>query len=144
MQKRNNKARFAFISSQLSPGFCINRYQMHLNLLNSFLFFFSQTHKAKPSFGVGRKGKLYCVLVGILWTAFSRVIFSHYSSQKIHNAAVEMNCVRQLKEICDNNPMWKKHFYMHISKVFIKLVGTKTFVFPQVPEFTRMPKAIQC
>lgn len=49
--------------------------------------------------------------------------------------------IRQLEEICDNKPMWKTHcFYMHISKVFIKLVGTKTFVFPQVTEFTRSPK----
>lgn len=54
-----------------------------------------------------------------------------------------MNFVKQLKEICDNKPMWKNYFfYMHISKAFIKLVGTKTFVFPQAPEFTRMPKAI--
>lgn len=74
----------------------------------------------------------------------SRVIFPHYSSQKLHNAAVKMNCIRQLKEICDNKPMWKTHyFYMHTSKAFIKLIGTQTFVFPQGTELTRMPKAIQ-
>lgn len=145
MWKRNNKARFAFISSQLSPGFCVNRYQMHLNLLISFLkIYFLQSTRNKAQFWGRKKRKTLLCLYRNIWTLFSRVIFSHYDPQKLQNAAVEMNCTRQLKEICDNKPMWKTHyFYMHISKVFIKLVGSKTFVFPQVIEFTRMPKAIQ-
>lgn len=119
---------------------------MHLNLLIScFFFLFPEAHKTKPSFGVGRKGKFCCVLTGIFQLSFQGSFFPHYSSQKIRNAAVEMNCIRQLKEICDSKPTWKTHyFYMHIYKTFIKLVGSKTFVFPQVTEIARLPKAIQC
>lgn len=42
-----------------------------------------------------------------------------------------MNCIRQLKEICDNKPVWKtRYFYMHISKVFNQTSGNQNICFP--------------
>lgn len=48
---------------------------MHLNLLISFLFLFFQAHKTKPSFGVERKGKLCCVLIGLFELSFQGSFF---------------------------------------------------------------------